>query len=82
MLKRQRTGVFANGGAFQNGIIDAYPYGAEFFEWNGNPSGYEGHLVYSWVWMQATCFVIPNNVLNCMAYCIERSILLRKSGRK
>jgi len=26
--------------------------GAEFFDWNGNPTGYEGHLVYSWFFLQ------------------------------
>ncbi len=53
MLKRQAEGVFANGGGFQNGIIDRAGAGAEFFDWEGNTTGYEGHLVYSWVWMQA-----------------------------
>jgi len=53
MLKRQSEGVFANGGGFQNGIIDRAGAGAEFFDWEGNTTGYEGHLVYSWVWMQA-----------------------------
>jgi hypothetical protein len=45
--------VFPNGGAFQNGIIDRAGAGAEFFDWEGNTTGYEGHLVYSWAWMQA-----------------------------
>lgn len=53
MLDRQRKGVFFNGGAFQNGIIDRAGAGAEFFDWEGRPSGYEGHLVYSWVWLQS-----------------------------
>ena len=53
MLERQRRGVFPNGGAFQNGIIDRAGAGAEFFDWEGNTTGYEGHLVYSWAWMQA-----------------------------
>jgi hypothetical protein len=53
MLERQRRGVFPNGGAFQNGIIDRAGAGAEFFDWEGNTSGYEGHLVYSWAWMHA-----------------------------
>ena len=53
MLERQRWGVFPNGGAFQNGIIDRAGAGAEFFDWEGNTTGYEGHLVYSWAWMQA-----------------------------
>jgi hypothetical protein len=53
MLARQKRGVFPNGGAFQNGVVDCPPNGGENFDWKGNPSGYEGHLVYSWVWMQA-----------------------------
>lgn len=53
MLARQRDGVFANGGGFQNGVVDRYPDGAEFFDWAGNTCGYEGHLVYSWAFLQA-----------------------------
>lgn len=53
MLRRQREGVYANGGGFQNGIVDHYPDGAEFFAWDGKTAGYEGHLVYSWTWLQA-----------------------------
>ena len=53
MLARQKRGVFPNGGAFQNGILDSPPNGGENFDWKGNPAGYEGHLVYSWAWMQA-----------------------------
>lgn len=53
MLERQRKGVFFNGGGFQNGVIDRYPDGAEFFDWSGQTCGYEGHLVYSWAWLQA-----------------------------
>ena len=53
MLARQKRGVFPNGGAFQNGVVDCPPNGGENFDWKGNPSGYEGHLVYSWTWMQA-----------------------------
>jgi hypothetical protein len=48
MLKRQKEGVFPNGGGFQNGFVDKPSSGAEFFDWEGNPTGYEGHLVYSW----------------------------------
>jgi hypothetical protein len=53
MLARQRDGVFPNGGGFQNGVIDRYPDGAEFFDWAGRTCGYEGHLVYSWTWLHA-----------------------------
>jgi hypothetical protein len=48
MLMRQKEGVFANGGGFQNGMSRGRPQGAEFFDWEGNTTGYEGHLVYSW----------------------------------
>jgi len=53
MLKRQAEGVFPNGGGFQNGVVNRYPDGAEFFDWQGNTCGYEGHLVYSWMFLQA-----------------------------
>lgn len=53
MLDRQRRGVFPNGGSFQNGIVDAPPNGAEFFDWKGNPCGYEGHLIYTYSWVQS-----------------------------
>jgi sugar lactone lactonase YvrE len=53
MLRRQSEGVYPNGGGFQNGIVDRYPDGAEFFTWDGKTAGYEGHLVYSWTWLHA-----------------------------
>ena len=53
MVERQHVGVFPNGGGFQNGVVDIYPHGAEFFDWKGNTCGYEGHLVYSWTFLQA-----------------------------
>lgn len=53
MLGRQRDGVFPNGGGFQNGFVDRYPEGAEFYDWSGATCGYEGHLVYSWVFLHA-----------------------------
>jgi len=53
MLKRQAEGAFPNGGGFQNGVVNRYPDGAEFFDWQGNTCGYEGHLVYSWMFLQA-----------------------------
>lgn len=49
MLQRQWNGPFANGGGFQNGVGG----GAEFYDWNGAPTGYEGHLAYSWTFLQA-----------------------------
>lgn len=48
MLKRQKEGVYPNGGGFQNGFVDHMGFGAEVFDWNGGTAGYEGHLVYCW----------------------------------
>ena len=48
MLKRQKEGVFPNGGGFQNGFVDRMGYGAEVYDWKGNPAGYEGYLIYCW----------------------------------
>lgn len=53
MLERQVRGVFANGGGFQNGVVNRYPEGAEFFTWEGETCGYEGHLTYSYSFLQA-----------------------------
>lgn len=53
MLKRQRDGVFLNGGGFQNGFVDRMGSGAEVLDWNGNPAGYEGHLVYCWSFLHS-----------------------------
>ena len=53
MLKRQVEGVFPNGGGFQNGVVDRYPDGAEFYGWQGTTYGYEGHLVYSFSFLQS-----------------------------
>ena len=53
MLKRQKEGVFPNGGGFQNGFIDNMGLGAEVFDWKGGTAGYEGHLVYCWNFLHA-----------------------------
>ncbi|OHB42490.1 MAG: hypothetical protein A2Y13_07155 [Planctomycetes bacterium GWC2_45_44] len=53
MLDRQEKGVFPNGGGFQNGFVDKSFDGAEVFDWQGIPCGYEGHLVYSWKFLDA-----------------------------
>ena len=53
MVARQGKPVFPNGGSFQNGIVNRPGEGAEFFEWEGKTSGYEGHLVYSFFFLQA-----------------------------
>jgi hypothetical protein len=55
MLERQSRSVFPNGGAFQNG----YGGGAEFMTWEGKPCGYEGHLTYSWSFLQAVLLREP-----------------------
>jgi len=52
MVARQANPIFPNGGSFQNGIINSQPQGAEFLTWNGQTCGYEGHLVYSWFFLQ------------------------------
>ena len=59
MLNRQAKGVYPNGGGFQNGVINRYPEGAEFLDWQGNTCGYEGHLVYSWIFLQAVLLRHP-----------------------
>ena len=53
MLQRQKDGFFSNGGGFQNGFVDRMGQGAEVFDWNGHPAGYEGHLVYNWAFLHA-----------------------------
>jgi hypothetical protein len=53
MLKRQKEGVFPNGGGFQNGFVDHMGSGAEVFDWKGGTAGYEGHLVYNWNFLHA-----------------------------
>jgi hypothetical protein len=59
MLKRQRDGVFKNGGGFQNGFVDHMGQGAEVFDWDGNPAGYEGHLVYCWAFLHSMLLKEP-----------------------
>ena len=53
MLERQERGVFPNGGGFQNGVVNEGPRGAEFYTWDGQTTGYEGHLTFSFVFLQA-----------------------------
>jgi hypothetical protein len=53
MVERQERGFFPNGGGFQNGVVNAYPQGAEFYTWDGQTCGYEGHLTYSYAFLQA-----------------------------
>ena len=60
MLERQEKGVFPNGGGFQNGVINAHPQGAEFYTWDGHTCGYEGHLTYSYSFLQAVLLREPS----------------------
>jgi Bacterial alpha-L-rhamnosidase 6 hairpin glycosidase domain len=59
MLDRQERGVFPNGGGFQNGVVNEYPHGAEFYTWEGQTCGYEGHLTYSFSFLQAVLLREP-----------------------
>lgn len=59
MLDRQERGVFPNGGGFQNGVVNEYPLGAEFYTWDGQTCGYEGHLTYSYSFLQAVLLRKP-----------------------
>lgn len=59
MLKRQKEGVFPNGGGFQNGFVDKYPMGGEIYDWHGNTAGYEGYLVYCWTFLQSLLYKDP-----------------------
>ncbi len=53
VLERQEKGVFPNGGGYQNGVVNAYPQGAEFYTWDGKTCRYEGHLTYSYSFLHA-----------------------------
>lgn len=55
MLQRQWAGAHENGGGFQNGIGG----GGEFYTWDGTPCGYEGHLTYSYTFLQAALLREP-----------------------
>jgi hypothetical protein len=57
--KRQKDGAFPNGGGFQNGFVDRMGPGAEVFDWNGKPAGYEGHLVYCWAFLHSMLLKDP-----------------------
>lgn len=55
MLQRQWAGVHENGGGFQNGLGG----GGEFYTWDGTACGYEGHLTYSYTFLQAVLLREP-----------------------
>ena len=59
MVDRQERGVFPNGGSFQNGVVNEYPHGAEFYTWTGQTCGYEGYLTYSFAFLQAVLLREP-----------------------
>jgi Bacterial alpha-L-rhamnosidase 6 hairpin glycosidase domain len=42
-ILRAMVGRQQNGG-FHNGVVDRYPYGADWTTWDGRPAGYEGYL--------------------------------------
>ena len=73
MLARQGKPVFPNGGSFQNGIVNSQPQGAEFYDWDGNTSGYEGHLVYSWFFLQAALTQRPEYLQRILGPMTKRS---------
>lgn len=60
MLARQEKGAFPNGGGFQNGVVNAHHQGAEFYTWDGATCGYEGHLTYSYSFLQALLLRQPS----------------------
>jgi hypothetical protein len=51
----QWAGVHENGGGFQNGLGG----GGEFYTWDGTTCGYEGHLTYSYTFLQAALLREP-----------------------
>ena len=63
MLARQGKPAYANGGSFQNGIIYRPGEVAEFFDWEGKTSGYQGHLVYSFFFLHASLTQQPEQLL-------------------
>ena len=69
MLERQEKGVFPNGGGFQDGVINAHPQGAEFYTWDGTTCGYEGHLTYSYSFLQTCSCASPASAIACFARC-------------
>lgn len=78
MLARQGKPVFPNGGSFQNGIVNIQPHGAEFYDWDGNTSGYEGHLTGSWFFLQAVLTRQPAHLQRLL----KPMSILESSGQK
>lgn len=60
MLKRQEKGVFPNGGGFQNGVVNRYPDGAEYYTWDGKTCGYEGLSTYGYSFLQTVLLREPS----------------------
>jgi hypothetical protein len=63
MVARQGKPVYPNGGSFQNGIINRPGAGAEFYDWEGKTSGYEGHLWGGFAFLQAALTQQPEYLL-------------------
>ena len=53
MLDRQQSG------AFQNGVVNSYPGGIDWTDWQGKPFGYEGYLADSFRFLQAVLLREP-----------------------
>jgi hypothetical protein len=73
MLTRQGKPVFPNGGSFQNGIVNRVGEGAEFYDWEGNTCGYEGHLVYSWFFLQGAMTRRPEYLQRILRPMMQRA---------
>ena len=52
--------MFPNGGSSQNGVVNAHLHGAEFYAWDGKTCGYEGHLTYSYSFLQTVLLREPS----------------------
>lgn len=53
ILRHQSEGAYPNGGGFQNGVVNHYPNGGDFTDWEGKPCGYEGCNSYHYRFLQA-----------------------------
>ena len=77
--------MFPNGGSFENGIINKPPQGAEFYDWSGKVCGYEGHLAFSWFFLQAVLTEHPDHLqkihrpITQQAPGLEEEILMTES---
>ena len=60
MLHRQTEGAYPNGGGFQNGVVNHYPKGTEFTDWQGKTCGYEGHMAFTFTFLQSVLLREPD----------------------